>query len=306
MPRGHALRLQWREIRRHWVVFVLGIVLPLAVYLAFVGYPIAYTVYLSFQQWDGFSSVVRYVGVQNYRDLVHDSNFWLALKNTVKWTIGTLLFTNVLAFLLAVALRSRRVYFGTFLRLFFFLPVTMSLVAIGLMFSFILTPAFGGLDQVAQVLGFSAGPDLLGQPSTALYTLIAVFGWSYFGIPLMLYDAGLTQIPEELYESSRLEGANAWQQLRFLTLPMMRPIFMVVTVLAVLEALRAFDLVLVMTRGGPGHASDTLGYFMWIQSFDERRFGYGAAISTVMLLLSSVFAIVYVRRAGRDALGGGD
>jgi ABC-type sugar transport system permease subunit len=120
----------------------------------------------------------------------------------------------------------------------------------------------------------------------------------------MLFDAGLTQIPQELYESSRLEGANAFQQLRFVTLPMLRPIFMVVTVLAVLEALRAFDLVLVMTRGGPGHASDTLGYFMWVQSFAERRFGYGAAISTVMLLMSSAFAVVYVRRAGRDALGG--
>ena len=306
IDRLSSVRSGWREIRRHWVVFGLGVVFPLAVYVAFVGYPIAYTVYLSFQEWDGFSSVVHSVGLRNYQDLAHDPNFWQSFRNTIKWTIGTLFFTNVLAFLLAVVLRSKRVYFGTFLRLFFFIPVTMSLVAIGLMFSFILTPAFGALDQIAQAFGFSSGPDLLGDPNTALYTLIAVFGWSYFGIPLILFDAGLTQIPQELYESARLEGANAFQQLRFVTLPILKPIFMVVTVLAVLEALRAFDLVLVMTRGGPGHASDTLGYLMWIQSFDERRFGYGAAISTVMLLMSSVFAIIYVRRAGRDALGGRD
>ena len=247
-----------REIRRHWLVFAFGILLPLAVYVAFVGYPIVYTVYLSFQRWDGISPVIRYIGLTNYRELFHDSNFGLWFENTLKWTCGTLVFTNVIAFLLAVVLRSRRVFLGTFLRLFFFVPVTMSLVAIGLMFSFILTPAFGAVDVVADALGFSA-PDLLGDPSTTLYTLIVVFGWSYLGIPLILFDTGLTQIPQELYEPSRLEGATALQQMRFVTLPMLRPIFMVVTVLSVLEALRAFDLVLVMTRGGPGHASSTLG-----------------------------------------------
>lgn len=304
--RRAAARGQLREIRRHWLVFVFGILLPLAVYLAFVGYPIVYSVYLSFQNWDGLSPIIQYVGLSNYRELFHDPNFWQSLENTLKWTAGTLIFTNVIAFVLAVLLRSRRVFLGTFLRLFFFVPVTMSLVAIGLMFSFILTPAFGALDLIVKALGFSGGPDLLGNPSTALYTLIVVFGWSYLGIPLMLFDTGLTQIPQELYESSRLEGATALQQMRFVTLPMLRPVFMVVTVLAVLEALRAFDLVLVMTRGGPGHASDTLGYFMWSESFAQQRFGYGAAVSTVMLALSSVFAVIYVRRAGRDALGGGD
>jgi raffinose/stachyose/melibiose transport system permease protein len=287
-------------------VFGLGILFPLAVYMAFVGYPIVYTVYLSFTSWDGLAPVIKSVGLSNYHELLHDPAFWQSLANTIKWTVGTLVFTNVIAFVLAVVLRSRRVFFGTFLRLFFFVPVTMSLVAIGLMFSFILTPAFGGLDVIAKALGFASGPDLLGTPSTALYTLIVVFGWSYLGIPLILFDTGLTQIPQELYESSRLEGATAFQQMRFVTLPLLRPVFMVVTVLAVLEALRAFDLVLVMTRGGPGHASSTLGYYMWSQSFSDQRFGYGAAISTVMLLLSSVFAVIYVRRAGRDALGGAD
>jgi len=303
--RRRPLWKQLEEIRRHRLVFGFGIVLPLAVYLVFVGYPISYTFYLSFQQWNGFSNVVKFVGLANYRHLINDSNFWLSFSNTVKWIIGTLFFTDVLAFILAVVLRSKSIYFGAVLRAFFFLPVTMSLIAIGLMFSFILTPAFGGVGLIAQALGFPRGPDLLGQPATALYTLIGVFGWSYLGIPLVLFDAGLTQIPEELNEAARLEGATPLQQLRFVTLPMLRPTFVVVTVLAVLEAIRTFDLVYAMTGGGPGHSSDTLGYYMWIQSFDERHFGYGAAISTVMLLLSSLFAMVYVRRAGRAALEGG-
>jgi ABC-type sugar transport system permease subunit len=301
-----GIRHHWRrDIRRHRTIFLLGIVLPLVIYILFVGYPIAYTIYLSAQSWDGFSKVIRYVGLQNYGELLSDPDFWVALGNTIRWTLGTLVFTNVLAFLLAALLRSKRIYFRNILRLFFFLPVTMSLVAIGLMFSFILTPAFGALDLFAHVLGQPSAPDLIGDPYIALYTLIIVFGWSYLGMPMVLYDAGLTQIPEELYEAARLEGATGLQQMLLITLPLLRPIFMVVTVLAVLEALRAFDLVLVMTRGGPGHASDTLGYFMWIQSFDERRFGYGAAISVVMLVLSSLFAMIYVRRAGNDALGRG-
>jgi len=300
---GLALR-QWGNLLQRRDVFFFGVFLPVAVYFLFVGYPVAYTLYLSFCEWDGFSKVVNFIGLANYRFLVEDSNFWTALRNTIAWTIGTLVFSNILAFLLAVALRSRLVYFGGFLRMLFFMPITMSLVATGLMFSFILTPAFGALWTISTTLGFSNGPDLLGQPSTALYTLIVVFGWSYIGIPLMLYDAGLTQIPDELYEAARLDGATPMQQLWHVTLPMLRPIFMVVAVLATIEALRAFDLVLVMTRGGPGHASDTLGYFMWVQSFHQRHFGYGAAISVVLLVLSSAFALFYIRRAGRDALGG--
>jgi raffinose/stachyose/melibiose transport system permease protein len=296
---------QWQELFRRRDLFALGVILPICVYIVFVGYPVAYTVYLSFCQWDGFSKIVKYVGLLNYQHLIEDPDFWTALQNTIAWTIGTLLFSNVLAFVLAVALRSRLVYFGRTIKILFFVPITMSLVATGLMFSFIVTPAFGALWEVARLLGFSNGPDLLGNPHTALYALIVVFGWSYLGIPLMLYEAGLTQIPDELYEAARLDGANGFQQMWMITLPMLRPIFMVVTILATIEAIRAFDLVLVMTRGGPGHASDTLGYFMWVESFHKRHIGYGAAISVVLLLLSSAFSIAYIRRTGKDALGGG-
>ncbi len=296
---------QWRVLFQRRDVLVFGVVLPICVYILFVGYPVVYTVYLSFCKWDGFAKVIPFIGLANYRELIQDPDFWTALTNTILWTIGTLLFSNVIAFMLAVALRSRLVYFGSAIKVLFFVPITMSLVATGLMFSFILTPAFGALWQVAQFLGFANGPDLLGNPGTALYTLIVVFGWSYLGIPMMLYEAGLTQIPDELYEAARLDGANGFQQMWMVTLPMLRPIFMVVTILATIEAIRAFDLVLVMTRGGPGHASDTLGYFMWVESFHQRHIGYGAAISVVLLVLSSAFSIVYIRRTGRDALGGG-
>jgi len=291
----------WRAFRKHWFVYLAGVLLPVALYGTFVGYPLVYSVYLSFVDWNGLSANMKFVGLSNYSELFHDSIFWDSLKNTLKWIVGAIIFADGIAFLLAVFLRSHRVHFGTFFRLLLFLPVTMSLVSVGLMFSFILNPAFGVISVILQDIGLgSLNIDLLGDTNKVVYTLIVVFGWSYVGIPMMLFDAGLTQIPVELYEAAKIEGANGTQILRYVTIPMLRPIFIVVTILAVIEALRTFDIVLVMTRGGPGTTSDVLGYFMYITSFTETRFGYGASVSTVILLLSSLFAIVYLRRVGSD------
>ena len=302
-PRLARLAAHWRAFRKHWIVYVAGVLLPLALYAAFVGYPLVYNVYLSFVEWNGLSATVKFVGFGNYAELLRDTIFWDSLKNTLRWVAGAILFADGVAFLLAVFFRSGTVHFGTFFRMLFFLPVTMSLVSIGLMFSFILNPAFGVVGVILQDAGLGGlNVDLLGNPSTAIYTLIAVFGWSYVGIPMMLFDAGLTQIPGELYEAARIEGANSAQIMFHVTIPILRPIFLVVTILAVIEALRTFDIVLVMTRGGPGTASDVLGYFMYISAFTETRFGYGAAISTVLLLFSAAFALVYLRRVGRDVL----
>jgi raffinose/stachyose/melibiose transport system permease protein len=297
-PAGH-----WRAFKKHWVVYVAGVLLPLILYCIFVGYPLVYNVYLSFVDWNGLSAHMKFVGFSNYTELFHDSIFWDSLTNTLRWVAGAIIFADGVAFLLAVFLRSNKVHLGTALRMLFFLPVTMSLVSISLMFSFILNPAFGVISVILQDIGLgSLNVDLLGNSSSAIYTLIAVFGWSYVGIPMMLFDAGLTQIPAELYEAARLEGAGTAQILFRVTMPILRPIFLVVTILAVIEALRTFDIVLVMTRGGPGTASDVLGYFMYIAAFTETRFGYGAAISTVILLFSAVFALTYLRRVGRDVL----
>ena len=181
----------------------------------------------------------------------------------------------------------------------------MSLVAVGLMFSFIVSPAFGVFNVLFGYIGIGdPNVDLLGNPNSALYTLIAIFGWSYIGIAIILFHAAIRQIPEELYEAVRLDGERPPDVAPVITLPMLRPIFMVVTMLSVLEALRAFDLISVMTRGGPGNASQVLGFLMYRSAFNEQRVGYGAAISTVMLALSAVFAIVYLRRVGRSALDG--
>jgi raffinose/stachyose/melibiose transport system permease protein len=305
-----ARRLRRREtklerVKRRWFAYVFGLVVPVLVYAIFVGYPLLYSIYLAFVQWDLFAAHKQWVGLANFRELAGDPLFWHAFGGTVKWTLGTLFVVDVLAPALAIFLNSGRVYMPGFFRMIFFIPVTMSLVAVGLMFSFIVSPAFGVFSVLFSKIGIGdPNVDLLGNPHSALYTLIAIFGWSYIGVALILFHAAVRQIPAELYEAVRLDGASGWQSLRHITLPMLRPIFMVVTMLSVLEALRAFDLISVMTRGGPGNASQVLGFLMYRAAFNEQRVGYGAAISTVMLALSMLFAIAYLRKVGRSALDG--
>ena len=292
-------------IRRRWFAYLFGLVVPVVIYGIFVGYPLLYSVYLAFVKWDLFAPHKEWVGLTNFRELWGDSQFWNAFRGTVKWTIGTLFVVDVLAPALAIFLNSGRVYLPGFFRMIFFIPVTMSLVAVGLMFSFIVSPAFGVFNVLSAKIGFGdPNLDLLGNPHSVLYTLIAIFGWSYVGVAIILFHAAVRQIPAELYEAVRLDGASGLQSLRHITLPMLRPIFMVVTMLSVLEALRAFDLISVMTRGGPGNASQVLGFLMYRSAFNEQRVGYGAAISTVMLALSMLFAIAYLRKVGRSALDG--
>ena len=303
--RRHRRGSWGQRLRRRWFAYFFGIVVPVLVYGVFVGYPLVYSVYLAFVKWDLFAAHKQWVGLANFRELAHDTLFWTAFMNTIKWTLGTLFVVDVIAPLLAIFLNSGRVYLPTFFRTIFFIPVTMSLVAVGLMFAFIVSPAFGVFNVLFGFLGVgNPNIDLLGSPGSALNTLIVIFGWSYVGVAVILFHAAVRQIPTELYEAVRLDGASGRQTLRYITLPMLRPIFMVVTMLSVLEALRAFDLIVVMTRGGPGNASQVLGFLMYRSAFNEQRVGYGAAISTVMLAMSMVFAIVYLRRVGRTALDG--
>ena len=299
-PRRQSWARAWR---RHWLVYLMGVGLPVTLYAVLVGYPLLYSVYLSFFSWDGLGSK-DYVGLANFRELWHDEVFHKSLTNSLKWIAGTLLFADVVAFMLAVWLRSGTVYAARVFRVILFLPVTLSLVAVGLMFAFIVDPAFGAISGVLGAFGFeNQVPDLLGDPDVVIYTLICIFGWTYVGGAMMLFDAALGQVAPELYEAARIDGATPPQTLRHVTIPSLRPVFVVVTMLAVLDALSAFDLIIAMTNGGPGDASSVLGFFMYRTAFGETRLGYGAAISTFILAMSAIFAILYVRRVGRGLFG---
>lgn len=293
----------WANFRKHAFVWLGGVAAPLAVFAIFAGYPILYNLLLGFTKWNGLSREIKPIGLHNYIELARDPIFILSLLNSLKWTLLTLAFSVGLGFSLATVFFLGRVYFPSLYRSLIFLPVTVSLVAIGIMFSLILSPDFGLLDQSLRVLGLGGLPrPWLGDYHTALYVLIGVGIWAYMGVPLMLFHAGLSEIDPELLDAARLDGASDFQIARYIFVPALRPVVVIVAILSVIQSLKTFDLVAIMTQGGPAGATKVLGYFMYTETFWNNRFGYGAAISIVILLLSSGFAWIYLRSVAKNAL----
>ena len=302
-----GLRHVWLGYRQHQFIYLAGVGLPLLVFIAFVGIPILYTIYLSLFNWDGIGIQKTFIGLQNYQTLIVDPSFLLSLKNTTIWTLLTLLVPVSMGFLLAIFLTSAQVYMSGTIRSLLFLPTTMSLVTVGIMFSLILNPIFGAMNIVLRNMGLGfLQRDWLSDTSINLYTLIFTYAWLWVGFPLTMFFAGIRQISAELYETAQIEGANVFQTTRFVTIPLLRPVFTAVMVIAVINSVKAFDLVFTMTRGGPYGRTSVLGYYMYLQAFLSYRYGYGAAISVIILIISSVFAYVYLRHIAGESLHGAD
>jgi multiple sugar transport system permease protein/raffinose/stachyose/melibiose transport system permease protein len=291
-----------REFARHWTIYLGGVIIPLAVYAVFIGFPVLSTMYLSLERWNGLGAERVFVGLENWRNLFQDPSFTLSLTNNLKWAIVSLVVPVGGGLLLAVFLSSGKIYFGSAFRALMFLPSTMSLVTIGVMFALILNPVFGGLNEALRALRLSfLIHGWLDEPNLVLYTLTGVFTWHYLGMAMIMFHAGISQVPTELYETARIEGSGPLQTLWYVTIPMIRPVITVVTMLTVMISFRAFDIVMVMTRGGPFKQSNVLAYFMYLEAFQKYRYGYGAAIGICILLLSSIFAAIYLSRIAGEA-----
>ena len=195
--------------RQHVFVTIFGLVLPVVLFLCFIGYPIVYTIYLSFFEWNGMAPVKKFVGFANYAYMLGDKYFYISLENNLKWLAVSLAFPVVLGFLIAYAMRVRMVYFPTLLRTAIFFPVTMSLVAVGLMFLLILNPIFGAFDSVLRALGLGfLVREWFGDYRIAIYTLAVVGGWAFTGLPMIFYFAGIGDVPKETFDAARIEGAG--------------------------------------------------------------------------------------------------
>ncbi|MBU1175734.1 MAG: sugar ABC transporter permease [Alphaproteobacteria bacterium] len=284
-------------------VLVFGIILPVAVYVVFVGWPILFNIYLSFTKWNGLAPDVVFVGIDNYIRLINDPGFRQAFFNSLKWALLALSIHLGIGLTLSILLHSGRVDFPAFFRSLIFLPFTMSLVTVGLMFSLILSPGFGVLDALLRGVGLEGLiRTWLGDYDITIYVLIIIDAWAYLGIPLMMFHAGLSAINTELFDAARVDGASEWQLAWHVTLPSLKPVILIVTMLSVIQSLKTFDLVSVMTGGGPAGGTSVLGHYMYVISFRRNDFGYGATIGVVMLLFSAGFALTYLRGVARNAL----
>ena len=266
----------------------------LLVFGVFTLLPLAAGVALSLVTWDGIHAA-RWQGLANYVQVLQDQPFWQALVHNVIYAVGTVVGKIVLALVLAVllnrALRGRAVF-----RTVLFMPVVMSFVVVGLIWSWIYNYNFGLLNAIVGVLGLQAWKqDWLGNASIALGALIVVDIWKWFGFHMVINLAGLQSIPNELYEAARIDGATAWQSFWRVTLPLLKPVTMINVLLATSGAFNVFDLVYVMTEGGPVNATDVAMLHIYTQAFQFYRFGYAAAMSYILLILVGIVSLVLMR-----------
>jgi multiple sugar transport system permease protein len=280
-----------------WLFLAPGV----AFFAVYVIWPIAQSFNISFYDWDGLSAP-RFVGTRNYERLANDPAFYTSLANNVRWLLLYLL--AIPAGLFIALFLNQKVRFIRLYKSLFFFPFVISQVVVGLVFAWFYNPAIGLFNPLIGLFGF--GPvNVLGNPSTVTYGIIAAGLWPQVAYCMILYLTGLNALDPEQIEAARLDGAKGWRMLWHVILPQLRPATFIAVVVTVIGALRSFDMISVMTNGGPFGSSRVLAYYMFEVSLSEYgfRMGYGAAIAVVLFLIMMVYIAFFLWRMYRQEKG---
>ena len=270
------------------------------VYTTFRVVPLIGTLCLSLTKYRGIEPPT-FVFLSNYAKLLGDPLFWLAIRNNIIWGLADVGLGTSIGMFMAVLLNSR-IRLQAVFRTSLFLPMVLSWAVVGMLWDRIYhpIPSFGLVNHVLQAVGL---PGLmhnwLGDPSTALGAVIVADLWKGFGFSMVIFLAGLQDIPQELVEAAELDGASSSRVFWSVTLPLMRPILSVVLVLGLIGAFRVFDPIWVMTQGGPGNATAVLGTQVFEVGFNEFNLGYGSTLAVALLTLALAATLVYMRVFGR-------
>lgn len=272
----------------------------LLIYCIVVVAPAIYSVSLSFYKWNGLGTKT-FVGLKNYLNLFTvDVVFKTALKNNIIWIILTMIFASSLALAFAMVLnrsfKGRVVY-----RAIFYFPYMLSWVVIGIVWKWIYNPNIGFMDELLKLIGLG---DLnikwLSDPKIALYCVFVAALWQSVGQPMLYFLAGLQSIPQELYEAARVDGAGKISLFFHITIPQLKETFVIVFATLVIAAMKVYDVVYVMTNGGPVNSTQTLASYMYSQTFSFSNLGTGSAIATIMMVMMMVIIIPYVLFTTRE------
>jgi ABC-type sugar transport system permease subunit len=273
----------------------LFLIVPLIIYLIWVIGPMFYTFYLSLTNWDGLSTP-EFINFRNYERLFRDPVFKISLQNNLKWIISFITVPVVAGLGLAMAL-NRAIPGDRFFKASFYAPMVLSLVVCGLIWGWMYQPANGLINETLRALGLdSLAQGWLSDSDLVMWSIIVVAIWRQVGYVMVLYLAGLQGVDPGLVDASKVDGCTGWQTFRHVIFPLLAPVTVIVVTISIIDSLRAFDLVSVMTRGGPYNSSSVLANFMYIEAFNNYKMGYGAAISVILFLISLVFIFIYLYR----------
>jgi raffinose/stachyose/melibiose transport system permease protein len=291
------------NLRRRHVELVVLLAPAVVLFVVFVLLPICIAAYYGLFNWSGYGPLSDFTGLHNYRLVLDDPVFRESILHNVIIAVLSLVVQLPISISVALLL-NRRMRGGSFLRLAVFTPYVLSEATTAVLWLLMLQPG-GFVDQVLRQVGLGSLVHLwLADPSIVLYTLFVVVTWKYIGFGIILLLAGLQGVPGELREAAAIDGASAWQTTRRITLPLLGPTIRIWIFLSMIGSLQLFDIVWIMTIGGPANASSTMVTYMIQNGFRSLEFGYGSAVAVILFIISFVFALLYQRFAlRRDTAG---
>jgi ABC-type sugar transport system permease subunit len=289
---GFRRRIQWAPI--------LFLALPLALYFVWIIGPMFATGYIALTNWDGISTA-KFVGLSNFDWLFKNDEFWMALGNNIKWLVTFILVPTVMGLGLAMIFNSD--FPGSrWFKIAFYSPLVISPAVVALIWESIYRPTDGLINSLLRGIGVAEPPGWLADRSLVLWCIIAAATWRQVGYIMILYLAGLKNLDVTLLEAATVDGANGWERFRHVIFPLLGPVTVVVVVISVIDSLRSFDMVAIMTKGGPAGSSQVLANFMYMRAFNDYRMGYAAATALVLLALMLCIVIPYLIRVARTEL----
>ena len=283
-----ASRGSWWERHQRRLVPYIFIAPNLLVFTVFVLVPIVFAFYISLNEWS-LIGTPEFVGLGNYVEMLGDGQFWRSLYNTLIYTVGTVPTSIALGLLVAVGL-NRKLPGRALLRSLFFVPVIISLVAVALIASWMFNDNYGVINVALGALGFEGVP-WLSSPVWAMPSLIITTLWIRVGFCMVIYLASLQSIPAELYDAAQVDGATSWRQFRHITWPLLGPTTFLLLILNVIYSLHVFDLIYVMTGGGPGSSTTVLVQYIYQMAFQESEMGYASAVGVVLYAMLLAFTV---------------
>lgn len=272
-------------------IFPILLLLPaLILFIVFTLYPVVNGFIFSFMDWDGFTEGT-WVGFGNYERAIADPLFWKSMSHNVTYAFATVIGKVIIGLMLAILL-NQGLRGSTFYRTVIFIPVVLSFVAVGLLWSWVYNPLFGLLNSLLSAIGIDSTIAWLGEAHLALGSLITVDIWKWAGYHMILFLAGLQNVSKDLYEAAEVDGASKSQKFFRITLPLLVPVIVINTTIAFMGGFNVFDLVYAMTGGGPYHATEVIMTYTYSMAFEFHSLGYGAAISYLLFAVIMMFTLV--------------
>lgn len=275
--KSHPLQSKSEIALRNIVVVVMSVY-----FIIFLIVPIGIAFAGSFHEWNPLSGTYRYLGIENYKEVLANSLFWKSLQNTILFSAVVIVFRVGLGLAIAMAIYSTLIKCKSFYRTLYYMPVVTPMVAVAYVWKFLFHPQIGALNQI---LGTNV--NWLMNEKTALLAIIIMTIWKDFGYAVVMFMAGLYSLPQDAMEAALVDGASGWKKVRYIMLPLLKPMTLFVIITSIISYIQAYVQVLILTEGGPGTSTYLSSYIIYDEAFVKYNFGYASAMSFIMFVVTA-------------------